>query len=531
MPVTIHPDLKALITPLTDEEFAQLEANLVTEGCRDALVIWQEEGILLDGHHRYEICERRGLPYATIAISLPDMDAAKAWMITNQLGRRNLTPEQQSYLRGKQYEAQKQEAHRPENNGTKVVPLRTDEKLAAEHHVSRQTIRRDAAFATAVDTVAAVAPDARQALLARDTKISREGVVQLAELARVDSAAAEVALTDMQAAPTAKEAREVLARHVGTGQAQSHEGETSPPPALVTEMEAPVPAVAVVVPAPPLLVAEMAAAEMAADEGRPPRPTSGNYEWYTPAWLVTLCCRGLGGTIDSDPASSDLAQQTVGATVYYTLADDGLSHPWYGHILLNPPYAAQDIEPWLGKLDHELAVGHTTEAILIVNAATEVDWFQFIGPRAQRICFPDGRIDFVPANAADASANCYASAILYFGPNVARFRDVFRAIGMVVIPECAKDSGPQLTFADVPDRAAGTADPAAQTTQPSTGMLHDQLVAALQGHPTGLTTAELAKGLGVRTTDVRFALKRPLTQGLVRYNDATKVYRLVAQEA
>ena len=103
----MNPDLQSLIPPLSREEYAQLEANLLQDGCHDALIVWEEEQTLLDGHNRYDICERHGLPYTTQALSLPDLDAAKAWMIANQLGRRNLSPDQMTYFRGEQYKLQK----------------------------------------------------------------------------------------------------------------------------------------------------------------------------------------------------------------------------------------------------------------------------------------------------------------------------------------------------------------------------------------------------------------------------------------
>ena len=71
MAITIHLDLQSLIPPLTPEELAQLEANLRAEGCRDPLIVWQEEQILLDGHNRLDLCERHGLEYRLQAISLP----------------------------------------------------------------------------------------------------------------------------------------------------------------------------------------------------------------------------------------------------------------------------------------------------------------------------------------------------------------------------------------------------------------------------------------------------------------------------
>ncbi len=96
MKIRIDPDFFALIPTLAPEEYRQLEANLIQDGCRDPLVVWN--GLLLDGHNRKEICDGLGLEYTTTEVELPDREAAKAWIITNQFGRRNLSPYQKAEL-------------------------------------------------------------------------------------------------------------------------------------------------------------------------------------------------------------------------------------------------------------------------------------------------------------------------------------------------------------------------------------------------------------------------------------------------
>jgi ParB-like chromosome segregation protein Spo0J len=93
MEIQIDPEFQAMIPPLADEERRQLEANLVAEGCRDALIVWPHEGkqVLIDGHNRYEICTRLGIEFKTTEKEFESKDAAKIWMIDNQKGRRNLT--------------------------------------------------------------------------------------------------------------------------------------------------------------------------------------------------------------------------------------------------------------------------------------------------------------------------------------------------------------------------------------------------------------------------------------------------------
>jgi hypothetical protein len=158
--LTINPDLKSLIPALTADEYQQLEANLLAEGCNDPLIVWQETTTLLDGHHRLRICQHHGLRYRLATVSLPDLDAAKAWMIAHQLGRRNLTPEQISYFRGKQYEIQKQQGKRTDltsGNSYQKLP-NTATQLASQHQVSEKTIRNDAAFAKAVQRFLSLEP-------------------------------------------------------------------------------------------------------------------------------------------------------------------------------------------------------------------------------------------------------------------------------------------------------------------------------------------------------------------------------------
>jgi N6-adenosine-specific RNA methylase IME4 len=94
MNIKIDPEFKALIPPLAPEEYAQLEVNIMQDGCRDPLVLW--EGIIIDGHNRFEICTKHGISFEKISKRFDDRDHARAWMLENQLGRRNLTDDQRA---------------------------------------------------------------------------------------------------------------------------------------------------------------------------------------------------------------------------------------------------------------------------------------------------------------------------------------------------------------------------------------------------------------------------------------------------
>ena len=84
----IDSEFKNLIPALTDEEYKGLEQSILSEGCRDALVLWGD--ILVDGHNRYEICTRHNIPFKTVQKEFTSRDDVLLWMIDTQFSRRNL---------------------------------------------------------------------------------------------------------------------------------------------------------------------------------------------------------------------------------------------------------------------------------------------------------------------------------------------------------------------------------------------------------------------------------------------------------
>ena len=148
--IEIKKEFKELIPALTTEEFKQLEENILKDGIRDPLVLWN--GYLIDGHNRYQIAFKHGLEYKTIDKEFEDESQVKEWMINNQFGRRNLSNYQRSVLalelesvfskrakenlklsdgKGKQISAE-----------VKVDPIETRKELAKVANVSHDTIAK-----------------------------------------------------------------------------------------------------------------------------------------------------------------------------------------------------------------------------------------------------------------------------------------------------------------------------------------------------------------------------------------------------
>lgn len=191
--LTIDQELRALIPPLQEAERQLLEDSVLSEGCRDPLVIWRGRNILVDGHNRYEICQEHGLPYDIIERDFADRYAVIEWMCVNQLGRRNLTDAARADLRGKRYNNEKQRVGRPSKiTHNESIAEPTYDRIAREENVSRATIQRDAKFSEALDVLENIGVERRQ-ITSGKRKVKQKDVITLAQTARENPDAAKKA--------------------------------------------------------------------------------------------------------------------------------------------------------------------------------------------------------------------------------------------------------------------------------------------------------------------------------------------------
>jgi hypothetical protein len=154
----IREDFRGLIPPLSAAELDQLHKSLLAQGrARDPLVVWKGHGVLLDGHNRYDFCTEKGIPFETVEVRCSSDEAAKNWIILNQLGRRNLSPDAARFLRGKLYNSRKKPTGKPKGVSDQTDHISTAEQVATETGVSAPTVRRDAKFAEAVEVLGVTA--------------------------------------------------------------------------------------------------------------------------------------------------------------------------------------------------------------------------------------------------------------------------------------------------------------------------------------------------------------------------------------
>ena len=145
----IDDEFSRLIPSLTEEEYAGLEASILKDGCRDALIVWGE--VLIDGHNRYRICTEHKVPYETRQMEFKNRDEVLLWIMRNQLSRRNLSDFQRVELVRKCEEAVKAQAKARQGTRTDILTCgkncpqvekekqRATSELGAMAGVSRKT--------------------------------------------------------------------------------------------------------------------------------------------------------------------------------------------------------------------------------------------------------------------------------------------------------------------------------------------------------------------------------------------------------
>ena len=190
----IDPEYEREIPPLTDDEFTLLEENIVKDGkILQPLVVWNNT--ILDGHNRYKILKKHPeIPFDTVEIVFSDKPAAIAWICRNQLGRRNLTPDQKRYLMGKQYKSEKashgaEDGFRGNQYIDNLVSLqnedlpkseKTSERIARENGTSKSYVERAEKYADGVDAADEALPGIRQEILSGKIHPTQTAVTAIA---------------------------------------------------------------------------------------------------------------------------------------------------------------------------------------------------------------------------------------------------------------------------------------------------------------------------------------------------------------
>ncbi|GAB4019236.1 hypothetical protein [Spirosoma koreense] len=187
--IQILDQFRDLIPPLAEDEYRQLQQNILKHGVKDPLSVWEttstslgldEENrptyVLIDGHNRYRISQEHHLDYRINLLRFNSLEEAKDYMIDFQLGRRNLSPEQIAYLRGLRYLQQK--TTRGGNKASTKELVNVSVALGEEYGVSSRTIKRDGDFAAGLNKLN---PEQKQEILTGKKRVARSAIEAMAK--------------------------------------------------------------------------------------------------------------------------------------------------------------------------------------------------------------------------------------------------------------------------------------------------------------------------------------------------------------
>lgn len=156
-------------------------------------------------------------------------------------------------------------------------------------------------------------------------------------------------------------------------------------------------------------------------------------EWYTPAKYIEAA-KQVMGSIDLDPASCALANETVKADTYYSKENNGLELPWFGNVWLNPPFNKEHgkstAEKWSIRLIESYQTGAIEQAILLAPGQTASKWFQSLWNYP--LCFANHHIKFYCPQLQKYKGQRDCTFMAYLGPNEQRFTEIFSQFGTIV---------------------------------------------------------------------------------------------------
>lgn len=192
--IKINPEFEHLIPPLVDDEFELLKSNILSEQeIYTPIFVWNE--FIIDGHHRFKILsENRDIKFRIVEKNFDNKYEAMSWICNNQLGRRNLTPENKKYLIGKRYDAEKLSYGSVERitvkknkscpssqNGNLGTGMKTCERIAEETGTSKNYVLRADEFAKGVDAAEEAVPGIKKEILTGKVKKPAKEIAEIAK--------------------------------------------------------------------------------------------------------------------------------------------------------------------------------------------------------------------------------------------------------------------------------------------------------------------------------------------------------------
>jgi ParB family chromosome partitioning protein len=157
---------------------------------------------------------------------------------------------------------------------------------------------------------------------------------------------------------------------------------------------------------------------------------TGENEWYTPKEYIEAA-REVMGSIDTDPASSKLANTIVKAEQIFTKEDSGLKNKWKGNVWMNPPYSQPLIQEFSEAVVAKYVIKEIKQALILVNNATETAWLQALLSECSAVCLIRGRVKFLDPS-GNPGAPLQGQIVIYLGSELDKFEILFKKFGKIL---------------------------------------------------------------------------------------------------
>lgn len=198
----VRPEFRDKIPPLSADEYSRLEANILEDGeVREPIVVWGN--VIIDGHNRWKIVQAHPeIPFEVKEMNFSDEWDAIAWMCRNQLGRRNLSDKQYTYILGKEAEARantscftgnnqhtpKELLHQSDVEAPKrygIAPV-----IAKEHGISESKVIKAKGFSQGIDMAETISPGIKDDILSGKINVPKSTVSSIRNIPEEERPAA-----------------------------------------------------------------------------------------------------------------------------------------------------------------------------------------------------------------------------------------------------------------------------------------------------------------------------------------------------
>ena len=404
--------LSEIYGDISQEEFDLLLADVKENGFIDPKIM-VFEGKILDGWHRYRVASELELIDSLHFVEKPDGINPYSYSKSKNRLRRHLTESQRSQL---SVEKNKWIPHGGDRSKSPNGDLKSRKEMAQEANVSLRSIDRSKQVSRLGRSEEVIKGEkSANAVLVEERQSAKPQIEPVTDIPILESDLDEEEWHIYECrrcdhASKIESPENAYCKYCYTTHSDWDYGEDYPQPET------------------PLTHSHLKQKSAEKKQNAGMTNATGNEEWYTPKDYMEKVQLVLGD-IDLDPASCEVANETVKAKRYFTKEQDGLLQDWAGAVYINPPYTRAIVAQFTDKLIHHYQRGDVSQAILLVYATTDTDWFQKALSASDAVLFTNARIKFY--NVSGTQPGHYGQALFYFGKDTEKFNQVFSDKGVI----------------------------------------------------------------------------------------------------